>query len=276
MNKIAFLFLLYDKIQHQKLWEEFFSGDINNDKHTIYSHPKIVNEKTPSWIKKNKVRTIKTGWCSENLVKALCNMLKKALKDKTNTHFVFLSGTCIPLYDFNNTYKKVTRVKKARLNYFKSAVFGNKDDYISSQWLILNRKVAKDLISLFEPNKRSKKFLRTQRKRYKDHGVKIIENKSYVFDDYKGEEYEWYGGCPDEIFPIEWFIKLYGKPSSKNFKKNIKSQVTTWILWDPTFTHPYIINKTQLKEWRKEMCTSNSIFARKFTKGTAKLIGMKC
>ena len=27
MNKIAFMFLLYDKIQHQNLWEEFFLGD---------------------------------------------------------------------------------------------------------------------------------------------------------------------------------------------------------------------------------------------------------
>ena len=27
MDKIAFMFLLYDKIQHQKLWEDFFSED---------------------------------------------------------------------------------------------------------------------------------------------------------------------------------------------------------------------------------------------------------
>ena len=253
----------------------FFSGDINNDKHTIYSHPKIINENTPEWIKKNKVRTVKTAWCSENLVKALCNMLKKALKDKTNTHFAFLSGTCLPLLNFMETYKKIIKVKKTRLNYFKSVIFSTKEDYIASQRLILNRKVAKDLIRLFDPkDKLSKKFIKSQRKRYKDNGVSIIENKSYVV--LKNDYTDWSGGCPDEIFPIEWFIKLYGKPSSQKFKKNIKFQETTWILWAPNFTHPYIINKTQLKKWNKDICSSNHIFARKFTKGTSKLIGMNC
>ena len=32
----------------------------------------------------------------------------------------------------------------------------------------------------------------------------------------------------------------------------------------------------QLKIWKKDMCTSNHIFARKFTKGSAKLAGMSC
>lgn len=277
MDKIAFMFLLYDKIQHQKLWEDFFSGDPLREKYSIYSHPKVINEKTPQWIIDNCVRTVKTDWCSENLVKALCQMLKKALKDKNNTHFAFLSGTCIPLYDFQKTYKKIVKEKKTRMNYFKSLLFGNKkEDYIASQWLILNRKVAKDLIKLFNPkNKSAKKFIKTQRKRYKDHGVKI-KNKTYTFHDFKGDDKEWHGGCPDEVFPIEWFIKLYGKPSSQRFKKNIKFQETTWILWDSTFTHPYIINKTQLKKYKKNMCTSNSIFARKFNKTTAKMIGMQC
>ena len=56
MNKIAFMFLLYDTIQHQKLWEDFFAGDPNEERHTIYSHPKEINEKTPEWIKKIKLK----------------------------------------------------------------------------------------------------------------------------------------------------------------------------------------------------------------------------
>jgi hypothetical protein len=268
--KVAFMFLLYDKIQHAQLWEDFFSN--GGDKYNIYSHPKIINENTPDWIIKNKVKTVNTGWCTENLVKALCQMLKKALKDKNNTHFVFLSGTCIPLYDFNETYKKITRSKKSRMNYKLMEVYDGYVDYWASQWVILNRKVAKDLIRIYNnKDKKANKFLRSQRKKYKDNGVNI-KNNNFIIENWS----TWNGGCPDEIYPITWFIKLYGKPSSPEFKKNIKLQETTWIEWDISHTHPYIINNTQLKKWRKNICVSNSIFARKFNKSTAKKIGMNC
>lgn len=273
MEKIAFMFLLYDKIQHQKLWEDFFEGDPLREKHTIYSHPKVINEKTPQWIIDNRVRTVKTGWCSENLLKALCQMLKKALKDPTNKHFAFLSGTCIPLLDFSKTYKKIMSSNKARLYYYKVELFEGKEDYYAYQWVILNRKVAKDLVRLFDPkDKVAQKFVRTQRKRFKSHGAKIVENMTFK----KSKNGTWNGGCPDELYPIEWFIQLYGKPSSQKFRKYIKKQESTWILWPPHYEHPYIINKNQLKKYKKNMCTSNSIFARKFNKTTANMIGMKC
>ena len=90
MSKIAFMFLLYDKIKHQNLWEEFFSQDPLNKKHSIYSHPKFISNETPQWIKDSSVKTVKTDWCSENLVKALCQMLKEALKDPKNKYFALL------------------------------------------------------------------------------------------------------------------------------------------------------------------------------------------
>jgi len=278
MNKIAFLFLLIDKIKHQDLWEKFFLSDFDGKRHTIYSHPKIINEKTPEWIIKNKVRTVKTAWCSENLLKAFCNMLKKALKDKSNKYFSLLSGDCIPLFDFDETYKRINKTKKSRLYYYTQCMFEDKYDYYAYQWMIINRKVAKDLIRLYDTkDKVAKKFIRSQRKRFKDHGVKIGENMVFEYPDTRGgPSGEWHGGCPDELYPIEWFIKLYGKPNSEKFKKNIINQRSTWIEWIPSYAHPYIINKSQLKKWRKNICTSNAIFARKFTKTAAKEIGMKC
>jgi len=273
MNKIAFMFLLYDTIQHQKLWDDFFSEDPNKERHNIYAHPKTITKKTPEWIKKNSIKTVPTGWCSEGLLRALCQMLKVALKDKSNKHFAFLSGTCIPLLSFNKTYQKISRINKARLFYYKVNLFGEKNDYYAYQWIILNRKVAKDLIRLVNPKDRTaKKFIRSQRKKFTDHGAKI--DKNFTFK--KSKNGTWNGGCPDELYPINWFIQLYGKPSSEKFKKNIKKQETHYILWPPHYEHPYIINKKQLKIWKKDMCTSNHIFARKFTKGSAKLAGMSC
>lgn len=39
MNKIAFLFLLYDIINHENIWFQFFNG-ISTNKYNIYIHYK--------------------------------------------------------------------------------------------------------------------------------------------------------------------------------------------------------------------------------------------
>ena len=71
-NKVAFCFLLYDKVVHQKIWEDFFKQDKNPIKsYNIYSHVKEVNKNTQKWIADNKIKTIKTKWCGVSLVRAL-------------------------------------------------------------------------------------------------------------------------------------------------------------------------------------------------------------
>ena len=65
--------------------------------------------------------------------------------------------------------------------------------------------VTKDLIRLFDPkDKVGQKFIRTQRKRFKSHGAKIVENMTFK----KSKNGTWNGGCPDEIYPIKWFINF--------------------------------------------------------------------
>ena len=71
VKKIAFCFLLYDTVLHRDIWEKFFMQDCGKEKtHSIYSHIKTVTKNTPQWLKKSRVRTIKTEWCEENLVSA--------------------------------------------------------------------------------------------------------------------------------------------------------------------------------------------------------------
>ena len=273
MNKIAFMFLLYDKIQHQKLWEDFFSEDPNGERHNIYAHPKKITNKTPEWIKKNSVKTVKTAWCSENLVKALCQMLKEALKDKSNKYFALLSGTCIPLNTFNKTYHKMNKLTKTQIYFYK---FDNEYiNYKASQWVIYTRKTAKDLIRLYDrKDKIARTFMKKQHDIFRKPKTKRTskkrkslkwEEKKVVFDN---------GGCPDEFYPINWFVSLYGKPTSKKFKKYIKFKLSTWYYMDEYAEHPVIINNKNIHKYKKEFC--NSFFARKFTKNTAKLVGLKC
>ena len=294
-KKIAFLFLTMDSVKHERLWEEFFSI-ADDKKYTIYAHPASITKKTPDWIKNNKVKVDKTSWCSINLVKAQCNMIEKAMGDRHNTHFMLLSGDCIPLYTFNETYKKVTSLKRSCLHYHLSTPFLDKENerdikmYHASQFNILTRKNAKDLLKLWSTPK-GKKFLRDMKGLYRKSGVYNSSDTWTIMQKTHAEtgatpwgnwdsDYYWNGGCPDELYPINWFIELYGKPCSKKFKQNIRNRQTTYVEMNPKdgYMHPYVLNKPQVTtEWRwVNMCYGESIFARKFAKTAAKSIGMNC
>jgi hypothetical protein len=152
MNKIAFLFLIYDAINHEHLWFNFFNG-IAKTKYNIYIHYKTDdNLEFFNDYKINKSKTIDTRYADISLVKAQNVLLREALKDKDNKHFVFLSGSCIPLKSFKYIYNYLD----PRYSYFHIA--GREDcfpdcavalKYIpkehikkSAQWSILNRRHA--------------------------------------------------------------------------------------------------------------------------------------
>ena len=210
MNKLAFCFLLYDKIEHLDIWEEFFCKENNEDKFNIYSHVKKITKETPDWIKSHKVRTVKTAWCAEGLIHAFNSMLKEAIQDKNNKYFILLSGACIPLYNFNEIYKKIFSSSKSRMNIRNKIVLNDYPELMKAdQWIILNRKVAKDYLRLSDKtDNKAMKYIRDMRKKYKESGITIYSDKVAKEDGFLG-------GCPDEVYPINWFKELYGKKFSK-------------------------------------------------------------
>jgi len=152
MNKIAFLFLIYDAINHEHLWFNFFNG-IAKTKYNIYIHYKMDdNLEFFNEYKIYKSKTIDTRYADISIVKAQNVLLREALKDKDNKHFIFLSGSCIPLKSFKYIYNYLD----PRYSYFHIA--GSEDcfpdcevalKYIpkehikkSAQWSILNRRHA--------------------------------------------------------------------------------------------------------------------------------------
>ena len=106
LKQVAFCFLLYDKIQHLKIWEDFFDQD-HDGTSMIYSNVKKVTKETPEWIKRERVRTVPTSWCGEGITNAFNQMLKKALKNKNNHYCILISGSDIPLYTYQESYKKI-------------------------------------------------------------------------------------------------------------------------------------------------------------------------
>ncbi|GAG86727.1 unnamed protein product, partial [marine sediment metagenome] len=181
---------------------------------------------------------------------------------------VLLSGSCIPLYSYRDTYKKITSSDRARISYKKDPTKKKEKMYFAHQWVILNRKTATDYARLADrKDVKARTFIKKMRRIYKDNDV-IVGNKPVI----GLEESDMH--CPDEVYPINWFIKLYGK----NMDKYIKRQMTTYTRWDMDKDpdHPQTFNIKTVKKYKKSICGRGHIFARKFNKQAAAYIGMNC
>jgi hypothetical protein len=149
-KKIAFCFLIFDSINQEELWHQFFQN-VDTSKYTIYIHYK--ENKPLKYFEPYKLKNcIETSWANISLVKAQNLLLEEGLKDEENSHFIFLSNSCIPIKPFSHIYNNLD----TDYSYFSvcpmEASFPRCDyalqflekKYIkkSSQWCILNRKHA--------------------------------------------------------------------------------------------------------------------------------------
>ena len=171
MKKIAFCFLIRLSIQNEDIWKLYFK-DVDKNKYNIYIHPKNIDKIVPKiednsnkihyetiqikpklkhfsdYIIENNIETI---YGDISLIHAQNLMLKEALKDDENQHFILLSESCIPLKSFDDVYNGLNE-EKSYFNLLKNQAgcFPRCDDVMnytnreniqkSSQWCILNRK----------------------------------------------------------------------------------------------------------------------------------------
>lgn len=151
MKKIVLCFLIYDVINHEEVWNIFLSN-VDKNKYNIYIHYKT--NKPLKYFENYKLKNcIETSYGDISLVKAQNLLLEEALKNNDNSHFIFISNSCIPLKSFNHLYNFLNE----DYSYFNMAkhetCFPRCDhalNYIdkkyiqkASQWSILNRKHAK-------------------------------------------------------------------------------------------------------------------------------------
>ncbi len=153
-KKIAFLFLIYDKINHENIWIDFFKQDTEN-KCTIYIHYKY-NIKSDFFEKYKLKECVETAWGDISLVRAQNLLLTEAFKDPYNQHFIFCSNSCIPFKTFNYVYNFLNE----SFSYFNilsqescfprctsSLNYIDKDNVKkASQWCILNRNHTKKIL----------------------------------------------------------------------------------------------------------------------------------
>lgn len=152
--KISFCFLIYDVINHEDLWNIFFTN-VDSDKYNIYIHYKT--DKQLKYFEKFKLKNcISTYYSNISLVLAQNIMLSEGLKDNENEHFIFLSGSCIPLKSFDYLYNNLNKSYSyfnitpasdcfPRCNHVLNYIdrkYINK----ASQWCILNKNHAQLMI----------------------------------------------------------------------------------------------------------------------------------
>ena len=152
MKKIAFCFLIYDKIDHEELWYKYLKNiDIN--KYSIYIHYK-TNTPLKYFDNFKLDYCCKTKWGTHSLIHAHNLLFKKALDDG-NYKIISLSQSCVPLKSFDYIYNFCTNDDFCHLNTtvnqrgahraysLTNYNIDKKFIHKSANWFILNRKITK-------------------------------------------------------------------------------------------------------------------------------------
>jgi len=267
-GSIAFCFLLYSKLDNPKQWDLFFKN-VPQNKYTIYSHLKIINEETQDYISKNAIQSIETEWGTYSLLEASLLLYHEALKNKNNKHIILLSGACIPIYSFDHIYNELMSDNKSRIH---GKYLREHNIWAASQWMTLSRDDALSITRLLDP----------------DDKVAFDFKKYWIRQtDTNGRGFLSGSLGSDEVMPINWFIYIYSlkdnlkkgliysqklEPkliknaiNSNDFQKHIKIACTTFAYFKKNATSPInFSNKHNLGEKMDIMC-NNCIFSRKFS-----------
>ncbi|KAG9140718.1 hypothetical protein Leryth_006906 [Lithospermum erythrorhizon] len=117
--KIAFLFIARNRLPLEDVWDAFFQVD----------------------------------WGEASMIQAERILIQNALMDPSNERFVFLSDSCIPLYNFSYTYNYIMATSKSFVDSFADTKQGRYNPKMhplipveywrkGSQWVVLNQKHA--------------------------------------------------------------------------------------------------------------------------------------
>uniref|UniRef100_M0ZIC8 BC10 protein n=1 Tax=Solanum tuberosum TaxID=4113 RepID=M0ZIC8_SOLTU len=179
--KIAFLFIARNRLPLDIVWDAFFQGDKEN-KFSILVHSRpgfLLNKVTTRsayFLNRQMNDSIQVDWGEATMIQAERILLQHALMDPLNERFVFLSDSCIPLYNFSYTYDYIMSTPNSFVDSFadtKEGRYNPKMDPIisvqswrkGSQWAVLNRKhadiVVKDeiLFPMFQLHCKASYFL---------------------------------------------------------------------------------------------------------------------
>lgn len=207
MVKIAFLFLLTGNPNKPREWKLFFNK-ANKKKYSLLIHSSNPDNITIPFFKRHLIKTIiPTKWGDISLVKVMLLLLEEASKDKSITHFHFLSDACVPLFPLHYIFHEITRNNCSFIEYVPDTsrklkgpckkIINNNTLYRQSQWMTLNRKHVEFFLS---------------------------NNLTELFSCCE---------IPDELYFINTLLSI--KPQEK---KNIINQSLTYVFWKCELPRP--------------------------------------
>lgn len=160
--KVAFMFLTKGPLPLAPLWELFFKGHEGLYSIYVHSHPSF-NETEPenSVFHDRRIPSKEVQWGKFNMIEAERRLLANALLDFSNHHFVLLSESCIPLFNFSTIYSYLMNSTR---NYVQTYDFpgpvgrGRYKEQMyptitieqwrkGSQWFAVDRNLATEIIS---------------------------------------------------------------------------------------------------------------------------------
>ncbi|XP_070666837.1 glycosyltransferase BC10-like [Malus domestica] len=233
--KVAFMFLTKGPVHLALLWENFFKG--HQGLYSIYVHsspsyeaashpesPVFHERRIPSQVISFLLDLIllqcsvlqhvlqEVEWGKASLIEAVRRLLANALLNISNQHFVLLSETCIPLYNFSTVYSYLINSTRTFVEVFDDpSSVGRGRYYLSNYtritvdqwrkgwaWFAIDREVAIESIS--------------DRKYFPE----FLKCKGYCF--------------PDEHY-LPTFVHL--KFAARNANRTL-----TWVDWSKGGPHP--------------------------------------
>ncbi|KAL0450690.1 UNVERIFIED_CONTAM: Glycosyltransferase BC10 [Sesamum latifolium] len=296
--KIAFLFIARNRIPLDMVWDVFFQGDAEN-RFSIYVHSRpgfLLNSATTRstfFLNRQINDSIQVDWGEASMIQAERLLLQNALTDPFNERFLFLSDSCIPLYNFSYIYDYIMSAstsfvdsfadtKESRYNPRMHPVIPVDNWRKGSQWVVLTRKHARIVVEdetvfpIFQLHCKK----RSLPEFWRDHPQPVDASKEHncVSDEHYVQTLLAQKGLEGEITRRSLTHSSWDLSSSKDPKRRGWHPVT-YKLADATSTLIESIkgidNIYYETEYRREWCTSKGkpsqcfLFARKFTRPAA-------
>ena len=110
-GKVAFLALTYDTFQKHDVMSRFFN-ETDSSLYNLYIHNKS-GLNADDYFNKFTIDDslkIETNWGYHSLVDATLILLKEALKDKSNTRFILISDSHLPIHDIKTVCREINNL----------------------------------------------------------------------------------------------------------------------------------------------------------------------
>ncbi|KAF6988499.1 hypothetical protein CFC21_006025 [Triticum aestivum] len=296
--RVAFLFIARNRLPLDLVWDAFFRGD-NEGRFSIFVHSRpgfvLTRATTRSRFFYNRQvnNSVQVDWGEASMIEAERILLSHALKDPFNERFVFVSDSCVPLYNFNYTYDYIMSASTSFVDSFadtKQGRYNPRMDPIipvenwrkGSQWAVLIKKHAEvvvyDDVVLPEFKKHCRRRPLPEFWRDWDKPIPAEAWKAHncIPDEHYVQTLLAQNGLEEELTRRSVTHSAWDLSSSKDRERRGWHPVT-YKVSDAT---PALIKSIKdidniyyETEYRKEWCTSNErpapcfLFARKFTRG---------